>query len=185
MITSTNKEAYPNTLIVILGHDEGRSSFEEKEDVAAVVSTWDELKTAVESGKQGNIVIYGNIEAQDTVTLKAGQNLVGVGYYGIEEPDVDKFSQLNFDLETIGKTEAIKTDADNLTIADLSIKILTRQKTGSIAINLENSKYQILRNIDIFDLNAIFISSCLRLYSIIITEMFCNLRNFSPEAPVY
>ena len=32
MITSTNKEAYPNTLIVILGHDEGRSSFEEKED---------------------------------------------------------------------------------------------------------------------------------------------------------
>ncbi len=30
MITSTNKEAYPNTLIVILGHDEGRSSFEKE-----------------------------------------------------------------------------------------------------------------------------------------------------------
>ena len=38
MITSTNKEAYPNTLIVILGHDEGRSSFEEKEDVTRVTN---------------------------------------------------------------------------------------------------------------------------------------------------
>ena len=43
MITSTNKEAYPNTLIVILGHDEGRSSFEEKEDVTRVTN--DEGKT--------------------------------------------------------------------------------------------------------------------------------------------
>lgn len=38
MITSTNKEAYPNTLIVITAHDEGRSSFEEKEDVTRVTN---------------------------------------------------------------------------------------------------------------------------------------------------
>lgn len=36
MITSINKEAYPNTLIVILDHDEGRSSFTEKDDITRV-----------------------------------------------------------------------------------------------------------------------------------------------------
>ncbi|ARD06510.1 tRNA-binding protein [Lactobacillus amylolyticus] len=36
MITSINKEAYPNTLIVILGQDNGRSEFEEKDDVTRV-----------------------------------------------------------------------------------------------------------------------------------------------------
>ena len=36
MITSINKEAYPNTLIVILGQDNGRSEFEEKDNVTRV-----------------------------------------------------------------------------------------------------------------------------------------------------
>lgn len=36
MITSINKEAYPNTLIVILGQDNGRSEFEEKDGVTQV-----------------------------------------------------------------------------------------------------------------------------------------------------
>lgn len=36
MITSINKEAYPNTLIVILGQSKGRSQFEEKDDVTRV-----------------------------------------------------------------------------------------------------------------------------------------------------
>lgn len=36
MITSINKEAYPNTLIVILDQGEGRSSFEEKDGVTRV-----------------------------------------------------------------------------------------------------------------------------------------------------
>ena len=36
MIISTNKESYPDTLIVILGQDKGRSSFEEKESITRV-----------------------------------------------------------------------------------------------------------------------------------------------------
>lgn len=36
MITSTNKEAYPNTLIVILDQNNGRSQFDEKADVTQV-----------------------------------------------------------------------------------------------------------------------------------------------------
>ena len=126
-----------------------KSFFEEKEDVAAVVSTWDELKTAVDSGKQGNIVIYGNIEAKDAITLKAGQNLVGVGYYGIDEPDVDKFSQLTFDMETIGKLEAIKAGADNLTIADLSIKVNPFHSGRNVIIDLLNTSSHTLQNLDI------------------------------------
>ena len=126
-----------------------KSFFEEKEDVAAVVSTWDELKAALDSGKQGNIVIYGNIEAKDTINLKAGQNLVGISYYGIEELDVDKFSQLTFDLEAIGKTEAIKTNADNLTIADLSIKAHSRETAYSVVLKFSNRKNITLENIDI------------------------------------
>ena len=71
--------------------------FEDQDGVAAVVSTWDELKTAVNSGIQGDIVVYGKIDCQDALTLKSGQNLVGVGKYGINEPVRDKFSQLNFE----------------------------------------------------------------------------------------
>lgn len=36
MITSINKKAYPNTLIVILGQSHGRSRFEEKGDITRV-----------------------------------------------------------------------------------------------------------------------------------------------------
>ena len=126
-----------------------KSFFEEKEDVAAVVSTWDELKAALDSGKQGNIVIYGNIEAKDTINLKAGQNLVGVGYYGIEEPDTDKFSQLSFDLASSGKLEAIKANADNLTIADLSIKVNPFHNGRNVVIDLRGTSSHTLQNLDI------------------------------------
>ncbi|APT15080.1 DUF4479 and tRNA-binding domain-containing protein [Lactobacillus jensenii] len=37
MIASTNKHAYPNTLIVILGQDKGRSHYEEKDQVTRVL----------------------------------------------------------------------------------------------------------------------------------------------------
>lgn len=36
MITSINKEAYPDTLIVILGQNHGRSEYEEKDDITQV-----------------------------------------------------------------------------------------------------------------------------------------------------
>ena len=97
--------------------------FEKQTGVAAVVSSWNELKAALDSGRQGNIVVYGNIECQDTISLRAGQNLVGVGYYGIEEPDTDKFSQLNFVKKL--SSYALKTSdvlgSSNI-IADMTIK---------------------------------------------------------------
>ena len=36
MITSINKRSYPNTLIVILGQDKGKSEYEEKDDVTRI-----------------------------------------------------------------------------------------------------------------------------------------------------
>lgn len=36
MITSINKQSYPNTLIVILGQDQGKSEYEEKEDITRI-----------------------------------------------------------------------------------------------------------------------------------------------------
>ena len=126
-----------------------KSFFEEKADVAAVVSSWDELKAVLDSGKQGNIVIYGHIEAKDTITLKAGQNLVGVGYYGVDEPDTDKFSELSFDLEALGKTDAIKTEADNIIIADITIKSNMRKNTISNIINFDQTQNHQLSNIDL------------------------------------
>ena len=123
--------------------------FESQDNVSAVVSNWSELKAALDSGKAGNIVICGNITAEDTITLKAGQNLVGVGYYGVSEPDTDKFSQISFDFEKLGLTDGIKAEADNLLISDISIKAVTRKSVTSRVINFANTSNQILQNLDI------------------------------------
>ncbi len=39
MITSINKRSYPNTLIVVLDQDKGKSEFEEKDDVTKVTDS--------------------------------------------------------------------------------------------------------------------------------------------------
>ena len=122
--------------------------FETQQNVAAVVSDWNELKAALDSGITGNIVIYGNIICEDSITLKDGQNLVGVGYYGDFDTEIDKFSQLNFDMDALGITKGIVAGADNLTIADLSIKT----KAGyynSFAIDLTDTSGHTLHNVDI------------------------------------
>ena len=123
--------------------------FESQDNVSAVVSNWSELKAALDSGKAGNIVILGNIVAEDTITLKSGQNLVGVGYYGVSEPDTDKFSQISIDLEKLGVTDGIKAQADNLLISDISIKAVTRKSVESRVVNLISTSNHILQNIDI------------------------------------
>ena len=125
----------------------GKEWFASKDNVSAVVSNWSELKAALDSGKTGNIVIYGNITAEDTITLKAGQNLVGIGYYGVSEPDTDRFSQISFDLEKLGVTEGIKAQADNLLISDISIKAIMKD-AGKI-INLAGTNNQTIQNLDI------------------------------------
>ena len=122
--------------------------FEARQDVAAVVSDWNELKEALDSGVSGNIVIYGQIECADSITLKDGQNLVGVGYFGDFDTEVDKFSQLNFDLEALGIISGIVVEADSLTIADLTIKAKMRKSVPSQMINLVSNGHQ-LHNIDI------------------------------------
>ena len=120
---------------------------------AAVVSTWNELKNALNSGVQGDIVIYGNINCEDSIILRQGQNLVGIGAYGIEEPDLDKFSQLSFDLDTINKQSAITINAANLKLSDLSIKVKARSTGISCAVS-SGSNTQ-LHNFDILmDISA-------------------------------
>ena len=128
--------------------------FEAQENVAAVASNWTELKAALDSGVQGNIVIYGNIQAEGQISLKAGQNLVGVGYYGIEEPDTDKYSQLSIDLEKLNIIQGIRTQADNLVVSDISIHGVMRSDVISSLVSLYGFSNTILNNLDVMMDNA-------------------------------
>ena len=123
--------------------------FAAQENVAAVASNWAELKAALDSGVQGNIVIYGNIQAEGQIALGAGQNLVGVGYYGVDEPDTGKFSSIDIDLEKLNITDGIKAQADNLTISDISIRGVARKSTWSSIIYLNEKSNITLNNIDV------------------------------------
>ncbi len=100
--------------------------FAAQDGVAAVVSNWQELKAAINSGVKGDIVIYGNIECEESFTLKDGQNLVGVGKFGIAQPDKDKYSQLSFDIaaNNITTNYAIRLNGNNQ-ISDLSVKAVS------------------------------------------------------------
>ena len=119
-------------------------------DSGTVVSNWSELKAVLDSGKKGNIVIYGNITAEGQIKLGSGQNLVGVGYYGISEPDTDKFSQITIDMEKHGLSSGILATSDNLTISDISIKAKTRSHITSNAISLGGFSGHKLHNFDIY-----------------------------------
>ncbi len=123
--------------------------FASQENVAAVASNWAELKAALDSGVQGNIVIYGNIQAEGQISLKAGQNLVGVGYYGVEEPDTGKFSSIDIDLEKLNITSGIVTQADDLVISDISIRGVTRTSVGSSIVNLSLKSNITINSIDL------------------------------------
>ena len=124
--------------------------FESQENVAAVVTNFSELKTALASGAKGDFVVYGNIEATERINLGEGQNLVGIGYYGDFDTEVDKFSQITFDMERDGLYEGIYTYGNNLTIADLSIKAVTQKPTGSTPITMNATSVHILKNLDLF-----------------------------------
>ena len=128
--------------------------FEAQENVAAVASNWTELKAALDSGVQGNIVIYGNIQAEGQISLKAGQNLVGVGYYGVEEPDTRKFSSIDIDLEKLNIIQGIRTQADNLVVSDISIHGVMRSDVISSLVSLYGFSNTILNNLDVMMDNA-------------------------------
>ena len=97
-----------------------KSWFEEQEGVAAVVSTKEEFLAAIDSGRKGDIVIYGQIDMGNTaITLKEGQNLTGIGAYGIADNERGKFSALNFDVtnETSERFLTLSGDLRNLSIS--------------------------------------------------------------------
>ena len=123
--------------------------FASQENVAAVASNWAELKAALDSGVQGNIVIYGNIQAEGQIALGAGQNLVGVGYYGVDEPDTGKFSSIDIDLEKLNITQGIVARADDLVISDISIRGVTRSSVGSSIVSLADKSNIKINNIDL------------------------------------
>ncbi len=96
-----------------------KSWFEQQEGVAAVVSSKEELLTVIDSGRKGDIVIYGQINMGNTaITLKEGQNLTGIGTYGITDNERGKFSALNFDVTGATANTMITTSGN---ISDLSI----------------------------------------------------------------
>ncbi len=89
-------------------------------DKGTVVTTAQELKDAVASGKE-TIIVYGKIDyfENEGIVLKDGQKLVGTeyftGYTGRE-----KFSQINFTDDSFAGKSAVYT-ASNSLISDLTI----------------------------------------------------------------
>ena len=85
--------------------------FENQKGVIAVVTSADELKSALASNKSGAIVVYGEIDmGNETITVDSGKKLVGVGYYAdinskATDANIEKFSKLTFDLKYDGVTE--------------------------------------------------------------------------------
>ena len=110
--------------------------FAAQDGVAAVVSNWQELKAAVTSNLTGDIVIYGNIECEESFTLKDGQNLVGVGKFGIAQPDKDKYSQLSFDIAADNISGYPINLNGNNKVSDLSVKVKSDATKGLTVVRV-------------------------------------------------
>ncbi len=141
-----------------------KSWFEEQEGVAAVVSTKEEFLAAIDSGRKGDIVIYGQIDMGNmTITLKEGQNLTGIGAYGISDNERGKFSALDFDITGAASTRIITVSGN---VSDLSIHAKGDVGGSNITYMTVNNKSNevIFKNLDFYiDLdntlyNTIFIS---------------------------
>ncbi len=110
----------------------------------AVVETAQELLDAVNAGKE-TIVVYGKIEMTDqTVTLKQGQKLVGIDYYGSFNQGDVKFSGLKFNFE---QSRNAITLADNTFVSDLNIEL--QSTTRGQAVCLIGNKQAEIRNLNI------------------------------------
>ncbi len=126
-----------------------KSWFEEREGVAAVVSNKEELLAAIDSGRKGDIVIYGQIDMGNTaITLKEGQNLTGIGTYGVADNERGKFSALNFDVTGVN-VNGIMTTSGN--ISDLSIHAIgVAEKQNLALIEMPRSSISVLKNLDVY-----------------------------------
>ena len=134
-------------------HIPAKSWFEQQEGVAAVVSTKEELLAALDSDLTGDIVVYGTIQLDQGFTVKQGQNLVGVGYYGVEDQEVNKFSRLEINADQISPDingTVITNNGNHNSFADLSIKV-TNQTNRSLWVigNKLQDNNVTYRNIDI------------------------------------
>lgn len=121
-------------------HD--RYWYEQQEDVSFVVENARQLKNAVESGKAGNIVILGTVELNEELVLKAGQNIVGVGYYSnSSNTEINKYSTITYKNSGRGIVAT-----DGTTISDVSIKV---NKEGNGFGIFSDAKNLNVHNVDI------------------------------------
>ena len=124
-----------------------KSWFEQQEGVAAVVSSKEELLAALDSGKKGDIVIYGQIDMGDSgIVLKEGQNLTGIGAYGVADNERGKFSALNFRAETLSL--GIYAAHDQAKISDLSVSFDASYLKYSRAIYMKGNDV-LINNLDL------------------------------------
>ncbi len=118
--------------------------FASQSDVVAVVTSKAELLDALDT-KIGNIVIFGQIDmGAASLSLKDGQNLVGVGYFASRnknttDSELDKFSALSFDLADSLNTTAITADVGNNTLSDLTINVNFGTREKLTALNLKSA----------------------------------------------
>ncbi len=131
-----------------------KSFFEEKVgENGAVVTTAEELREAINSGKE-TICVYGHIDLGDISTangleLKENQKLVGIGYFGDYDSTVDKFSSLTASASTAEKSVININKGDSL-VSDLSISYQTQNDIGITAISISGyDTVAHLRNLDI------------------------------------
>ena len=122
----------------------------------AVVTTAEELREAVNSGKE-TICVYGHIDLGDISTaggleLKSNQKLVGVGYFGDYDSDTNKFSAISATANTA--KDLIILGGTNSLVSDLSINYnntTTAEATSAIYIydRSHGQNENALQNLDV------------------------------------
>ena len=133
-----------------------KAFFEEKVgENGAVVTTAQELRDAVNSGKE-TICVYGAIDLGDISTsgglnLKENQKLVGVGYFGNYDTDTNKFSSIT--ATTVASQSILGLTQQGNVLSDLSLNYTSSATSSAISINggtTAGKQHQIiLQNLDI------------------------------------
>ena len=100
----------------------------------AVVETADELRAAINSGKE-TICVYGNIDLGDitdtgSLTLKTNQKLVGAGYFG------DNVTECSIIATSTAANSLINITQSGCEVSDLNIKY-----TNSVDVGTANTIY--------------------------------------------
>ena len=124
-----------------------KSYFEEKVgENGAVVTTAQELKDAINSGKE-TICIYSQIETVDgSFTLSDNQKLVGINYFGNFDSD-NKFSTIKSSFSGITAGNIFTVKGLDCEVANLRFEHDVSSSDYSSLFSIENSAY--LHNIDV------------------------------------